>query len=38
MNLSKVHHIAIIVSDYEAAREFYADKLGFPIIRKNYRP
>ena len=38
MNLSKIHHIAIIVSDYEAAREFYVNKLGFPIIRENYRP
>ena len=25
MNLSKIHHIAIIVSDYEAAKEFYVD-------------
>ena len=23
MNLSKIHHIAIIVSDYEAAKDFY---------------
>ena len=23
MNLSKIHHIAIIVSDYEAAKNFY---------------
>ena len=38
MNLSKIHHIAIIVSDYEAARESYVNKLGFPIIRENYRP
>lgn len=38
MNLSKIHHIAIIVSDYEAAREFYVNKLGFPVIRENYRP
>ena len=38
MNLSKIHHIAIIVSDYEAARDFYVNKLGFPIIRENYRP
>lgn len=28
MNLFKIHHIAIIVSDYEAAREFYVNKLG----------
>ena len=28
MNLSKIHHIAIIVSDYEAAKDFYMNKLG----------
>ena len=38
MNLSKIQHIAIIVSDYEAAREFYVNKLGFVVIRENYRP
>ena len=38
MNLSKIHHIAIIVSDYEAAKDFYANKLGFSVIRENYRP
>ena len=37
MNLSKIHHIAIIVSDYEAAKDFYVNKLGFTIIRENYR-
>ena len=26
MNLSKIHHIAIIVSDYEAAKDFYVHK------------
>ena len=31
MNLSKVHHIAIIVSDYEAAKDFYVNKLGFSV-------
>ena len=31
MNLSKIHHIAIIVSDYETAREFYVNKLGFSV-------
>ena len=36
MNLSKVHHIAIIVSDYEAAKDFYVNKLGFSVIRENY--
>ena len=38
MNLNAIHHIAIIVSDYEAARAFYADKLGFAVMRENYRP
>ena len=28
MNLSKIHHIAIIASDYEAAKDFYVNKLG----------
>ena len=38
MNLSKIHHIAIIVSNYESAKDFYVNKLGFSIIRENYRP
>lgn len=37
MNLSKVHHVAIIGSDYEASRHFYVDLLGFKVIRENYR-
>lgn len=36
--LKAVHHIAIIVSDYEVSREFYVNKLGFEVIRENYRP
>ena len=37
MNLQSIHHIAIIVSDIQAAKKFYVDKLGFPVIRENYR-
>ena len=37
MKLSSIHHIAIIVSDIEKAREFYIKKLGFEVIRENYR-
>ena len=37
MNLSKIHHIAIIVSNYESAKDFYVNKLGFSVIRENYR-
>lgn len=38
MYLSKQHHIAIICSDYDRAKEFYIDKLGFELIREEYRP
>ena len=38
MNLSTIHHIAIIVSDYEKSKNFYVNKLGFTVIRENYRP
>jgi glyoxylase I family protein len=38
MNLSAIHHIAIIVSDYEKSKDFYVNKLGFEVVRENYRP
>lgn len=37
MNLNKVHHVAIIGSDYEKSKYFYVEQLGFQIIRENYR-
>ena len=37
MNLSKVHHVAIIGSDYEKSRYFYVDLLGYKVIRENFR-
>ena len=37
MNLSRVHHIAIIGSDYEKSKKFYVNQLGFSVIRENYR-
>ena len=37
MKLNAIHHVAIIVSDIQAAREFYVEKLGFQVIRENYR-
>ncbi|MBQ8595363.1 MAG: VOC family protein [Oscillospiraceae bacterium] len=36
MNL--IHHIAIICSDKDSAMDFYVKKLGFPVVRENYRP
>ncbi len=38
MELKKIHHVAIIVSDYERSKEFYVEKLGFRIVRETYRP
>ena len=37
MNLNKVHHVAIIGSDYETSRHFYVDVLGFEVLREVYR-
>ena len=36
--LRQQHHIAIISSDWEKAREFYVNKLGFELIREVWRP
>ena len=38
MQLNKIHHVAIICSDYEQAKEFYITKLGLPLVREVYRP
>lgn len=37
MKFEKIHHVAIIVSDYEKSKLFYTEGLGFSIIRENYR-
>ena len=37
MKLTAIHHVAIIVSDYEKARDFYVNKLGFAVVRENFR-
>lgn len=37
LQLQKVHHIAIICSDYAASKHFYTAILGLEIIREVYR-
>ena len=37
IKINKVHHIAIICSDYEVSKAFYTTVLGFSIIREVYR-
>ncbi len=35
--LNKVHHIAIICSNYEISKKFYLEVLGLEIIQEVYR-
>ncbi len=37
MNFKKIHHIAIICSDYQKSKEFYTQILGFEIIKETFR-
>lgn len=37
MFFKEIHHVAIIVSDYEKSRRFYVEQLELPVIRENYR-
>lgn len=37
LQLNKVHHIAIICSDYEKSKHFYTQVLGLKIIREVFR-
>lgn len=37
LKINRVHHIAIICSDYQKSKQFYTDVLGFRIVREVYR-
>lgn len=37
LNIKKIHHVAIIVSDYEKSKNFYTNILGFKILKETYR-
>ena len=37
LHLQRVHHIAIICSDYQRSKIFYTEVLGLEIIREVYR-
>lgn len=36
-NITGLHHIAVICSDYEKSRHFYTEVLGFRIIQETHR-
>lgn len=37
LQLSQVHHIAIIATDYQRSKAFYCDILGFSLMGEVYR-
>lgn len=37
LKLNRVHHIAIICSDYQKSKHFYSEILGFKILLEVYR-
>lgn len=37
MKTTKIHHVAIICSNYERSKNFYVDVLGFKVIQETYR-
>lgn len=37
MKVTRIHHVAIICSDYEVSKKFYVDILKFSIIAETYR-
>ncbi len=37
MRLQRIHHAAIIASDYAVSRAFYTEVLGLEVVAENYR-
>lgn len=37
LQLNKIHHIAIICSDYNTSKQFYTEILGLETIQETYR-
>ncbi|MGW4244660.1 SMU1112c/YaeR family gloxylase I-like metalloprotein [Nocardia sp. NPDC004722] len=37
MQLQRIHHVAIIASDYERSKAFYTEVLGLRVIAEHYR-
>ena len=37
MEINKIHHVAIICSDYKKSKYFYTEILGFPVIEETFR-
>ncbi|PLW89022.1 VOC family protein, partial [Mucilaginibacter sp.] len=37
LKLNRIHHVAIICSDYERSKRFYTEILGFTVLQEVYR-
>lgn len=37
LNINRIHHIAIICSDYNLSKRFYTEVLGMTIIKETFR-
>lgn len=37
MELRRIHHVAIIASDYEKSKAFYTEVLGLHVLAEHYR-
>ena len=37
MKLNKIHHVAVICSNYEQSKQFYTEVLGMKIVSEHYR-
>ena len=37
MKINKIHHVAVICSNYQVSKKFYTEILGLKVIREVYR-
>lgn len=37
LKLNRIHHVAVICSDYQKSKSFYTDVLGLTVISETYR-
>ncbi|MBD0381163.1 SMU1112c/YaeR family gloxylase I-like metalloprotein [Paenibacillus sedimenti] len=37
MNLERIHHVAVICSNYERSKHFYVELLGMKVVHESYR-
>jgi glyoxylase I family protein len=38
LRIDRIHHVAIVCSDYPASKKFYTEVLGLSVLRENFRP